>query len=194
MKIKNNPQGSDAWKADRMGRMTASHAQAIQGKGKGLETYVYQKVAERISGKIEDKYSNPDMERGNELENTARVSYEMETGNKVEQVGFCELNENIGASPDGFIGKDGLIEIKCPRDYNYVRVLFTNEVSKEYQWQIQMQLYITDRKWCDYVVFHENFNNLIIIRVKRDEEMIEKIKEGLASGVKMIKKILKKVA
>ena len=186
-------QGTDEWLENRLGKMTASNAQTIQAKGAGLTTYIYQKVAEIISGKMEESYINPDMERGNELEDTARASYEMETGNKVEQVGFCEMDKYVGASPDGLVGKDGLVEIKCPRDYNYVRVLHTKKVDPKYDWQIQMQLLVTGRKWCDYVVFHENFNDLIIIRVKRDEDKIAKIEAGLKTGKELITKILKEI-
>lgn len=193
MKIYTDPQSSDAWFATRLGKLTASNAQTIQANGAGLDTYVYQKVAEILSGKMEEIYTNADMERGNELEDTARSSYEMETGAKVQQVGFCELDQYTGASPDGFVGEDGLVEIKCPRGANYVRVLHTKKIDPKYDWQIQMQLHVTGRKWCDYVVFHENFNDLIIIRVNRDEDKIKKIVAGLEAGVAKIKQILKEL-
>jgi len=193
MKIHKAEQGTEEWLKARLGKMTASNAQTIQANGAGLTTYVYQKVAEILSGKMEDSYINADMERGNELEDTARSSYEMETGNKVKAVGFCEMDKHTGASPDGFIGKDGLIEIKCPRDYNYVRMLHTKKIDPKYDWQMQMQMFVTNRKWCDYVVFHENFNDLIIIRVKRDEDKIAKIETGLLTGKELITKIMKEI-
>ena len=192
MKINKDKQGTEEWLKSRLGKMTASNAQTIQANGAGLTTYVYQKVAEILSGKMEDSYINDDMERGNELEDTARSSYEMETGNKVIQVGFCE-SDGVGASPDGLVGEDGLIEIKCPRDYNYVKTLHTRKIDIKYEWQMQMQMKVTGRKWCDFVVFHENFNDLIIVRVKRDELMIAKIDIGLKTGKELITKIMKEI-
>ncbi len=191
MKIYKVKQQSDKWFALKLGKFSASSAQAIATAGKGLDTIVYQKVAEKLSGKRESTYSNPDMERGNKQEDIARSSYEMETGNKVKQVGFCELNEYVGASPDGLIGKDGLVEIKCQRNSNYIRSRYTKKIDTGYLWQMQMQMYVTDRKWCDFVVFNENFPNLLITRVNRDEKIIEKIKNGLDKGIKLFKEVIK---
>lgn len=193
MKIHNHPQGSDEWFAARLGKLTASKAQTIQANGKGLETLVYQLVAEKLSGAREDTYTNPDMERGNELEDTARSSYEMETGNEVIQVGFCEQNEHVGASPDGFVGEDGLVEIKCPKNSNYIKTKYTQKIDKAYEWQMQMQMFVTDRKWCDYVVFNENFPDLIIIRVERDNDMAEKLVKGINKGIDLIGEICRKL-
>ena len=145
--------------------------------------------AEIISGKREDTYINPDMERGNEQEDLARSSYEMETGNSVKQVGFCEMNESVGASPDGLVGDDGLVEIKCPKAANFVKLLYTKKIETKYLWQMQMQMLVTDRKWVDFVAQHENFNDLIIIRVERDEAKILKIVDGLLKGAERMKEI-----
>lgn len=193
MKIHKVKQQSEKWFKLKLGKLSASNAQAISADGAGLVTFVYKTVAEILSGVREDTYVNPDMERGNEQEDTARSAYEMETGNMVKQVGFCELDEYVGASPDGLVGKDGLFEVKCPRASNYVKLLYTKKIDTAYVWQMQMQMLVTDRKWVDYVVFHENFKDLIIIRVDRDEKAIEKLWAGLGSGVSQIKQILKEV-
>lgn len=193
MKLHKCKQGSKKWFKLKLGKLSASNAQAISADGAGLVTLVYKTVAEILSGIREDTYINPDMERGNEQEDTARSAYEMETGNKVTQVGFCELDEYVGASPDGLVGKDGLFEVKCPRASNYVKLLHTKKIDTAYVWQMQMQMLVTGRKWVDYVVFHENFKDLIIIRVERDEKAIEKLWGGLGSGVSQIKQILKEV-
>ena len=182
-------QGSEEWFKARLGKLTASKAQAISASGKGLETLSFEKVAEIISGKREDTYINPDMERGNEQEDLARSSYEMETGNSVKQVGFCEMNESVGASPDGLVGDDGLVEIKCPKAANFVKLLYTKKIETKYLWQMQMQMLVTDRKWVDFVAQHENFNDLIIIRVERDEAKILKIVDGLLKGAERMKEI-----
>lgn len=186
-------QGSKEWFDLRLGRFGSTDAQAISANGKGLETVVFKKVAERMSGIFEDHYINSDMERGNEQEDIVRSSYEMETGNKVKQVGYIEFNEYVGGSPDGLVGDDGLFEAKCPRASVYVKLLYTKKIDTGYVWQMQHLLNITGRKWVDHVAFHEDFKDLIIIRVERDEKAIEKLNKGLISGIKQIKTILKEV-
>ena len=190
MKIFNVKQGSDEWFNLKLGKFSASNAQTIQSAGKGLETLVFQKAAEILSGKHDESYSNLDIKRGNEFEDIARSSYEMETGKEVKQVGFCQLNEFVGASPDGLVGGNGLIEIKSPRDYNFLKIKVNHKPETAHFWQMHMQMYVTRRKWCDYVVFHENFSDLVILRVERDEGAIEKIKIGLEKGIDKLIEIL----
>jgi exodeoxyribonuclease (lambda-induced) len=194
MKIHNFEQGTEEWFKVRLGKFTASDAQAIGNNGKGLETLAFEKVAEILTGKTKDQYTNEDMERGKELEGMARNSYEIETGYVVKQVGFVELNEFCGCSPDGLIGDDGLVEIKCKNNPNFVRHLYEKKIESEYLWQVQMQMYVAGRNWCDFVVFNENFEKTIsTIRVERNEEEITKIVAGLEAGVDTVKKILEKL-
>lgn len=194
MKILDIEQGTPEWFEVRLGKLTASSAQAIAANGAGLKTLVFEKVAERLTGKIKEQYTNGDIERGEEWERLARDVYELKTGKKVTQVGFVELSEFVGCSPDGLVEDDGLIEIKCKNDANFVRFMFDKKIDPAHFWQMQMQMFITDRKWCDYMVYNENFNDAgIIVRVERDEKAIDKIKSGLDSGVKMITEILDKV-
>lgn len=194
MKIIDVKQGTPEWLKVRLGKLTASDAQTIITNGKGLETLCFEKVAELITGKEKPAYTNEDMERGHELEMMARNSYELETGNLVKEVGFCELDVFTGCSPDGFIGEDGLVEIKCKNDTNFVRYLYDNKVDPEYYSQMQMQMFITDRKWVDYVVFNENFpKSTIILKVERKEEYIEMLKIGIAKGIETMKAILEKI-
>jgi len=193
MKIINTIQGSEDWFKCRLGKFTASNAQGIANNGKGLETLVFEKVAEKLTGKQKEPYTNPDIERGHELESIARSNYEIETGSKVTEVGFCELDEFTGCSPDGFIGDDGLVEIKCKSDANYVRYLYDKKVDSEYEWQMQMQMFVCDRQWCDYVVFNENFNKFKIHRINRDEEKINKLKEGIKKAIELMNKVVEEV-
>ena len=194
MQLHKVKQGSPEWHKVRLGKLTASHAQAIASQGKGLETLAYNKVAEILTGKAEEGYINPDMERGNELEMMARNAYELETGNLVKEVGFCELDKHSGCSPDGFVGDDGLVEFKCPTNKVFTEYLYTEKVNTGYVWQMQMQMLVTDRKWCDYAVFAQDFpKSLIIKRIERDERAIEKIKRGLEIGEDMIIKIMEKI-
>lgn len=192
MEIKNSIQGSDEWLEDRKGKLTASNAQAISANGKGLETYIYTLLAEKYSSN-DEKYINEDMERGNELEAMARKLYELEKGVEIKEVGFVELDDYIGASPDGFIDDDGLVEIKSPNDKNHFYAITTEKIETKYIWQMQMQMYVTGRKWCDFVSFNPNFEReLFIKRIDRDEKAIEKLKIGIETGKKLIKILTKK--
>lgn len=195
MIIHNLKQGTPEWFAVRLGKFTASEAQAIATAGKGLDTLVFKKVAERLTGKLADEqYTNPDIERGHTLEDDARLSYELETGRLVKVVGFCELNEDVGCSPDGLVGDDGMIEIKSKNDINFVKEMYYDQIDPAHFWQMQMQMYVADRKWNDYTVFNPNFKKpLIIRRVERDETSIAKIKLGLLTGINKRDEIIKSI-
>jgi exodeoxyribonuclease (lambda-induced) len=124
----------------------------------------------------------------------ARNSYELESGNLVKEVGFIELDEFTGCSPDGFIGEEGLVEIKCPNDVNFARFLFNRIVDPAHNWQMQMQMLISGREWVDYVIFNENYPKTTeIIKVARNEAEIAKLKAGIAVGTAQIKAILEKI-
>lgn len=194
MQLHNVKQGTPEWLQLRLGKLTASKAQAIASNGKGLETLALEKVAELLTGKLSEQYTNADMERGNELEAMARNSYELETGNVVTEVGFVELDAFTGASPDGMVGTDGLVEFKCPSDKVFVQCLYTKKIDTAYEWQMQMQMWVCEREWVDFVLFNPNFPKpLIITRVMRDEVAIAKLKAGAQQGTAMIKSILEAV-
>jgi putative phage-type endonuclease len=193
MIIHNLEQGTPEWFAVRLGKLTASDAQAIATAGKGLETLAFEKVAEIVSGTKQESYTNGDIDRGHEQEELARASYELQYGLTVVKVGFVELSEYIGASPDGFVGDDGLVEFKCPNNTNFVRIMYGKKPDSKYEWQMQMQMHVTDRKWVDFVAYNENFPEIITLRVERDEKKIEKIVAGLEEGVSQIKTILEGV-
>ncbi len=193
MRIIDCQQQSDEWFEARKGKMTGSQAQAIGSNGKGLETYIYNLMAEKYSSSPGDQYSNDDTDRGNELEDTARKLYELEKGVEISRVGFVEFDEFSGVSPDGLIAGNGLIEIKCPNDKNHFHIAMTSEIDTKYQWQMQMQLLVTGRNWCDFISFNPNFTqDLIIIRVEKDEKKQEKLKEGLLKGKNLIIELTKK--
>lgn len=182
---------SDEWFAIRKGKMTASNAQAIGANGKGLETYIYTLMAEKYSNNKE-YYTNKDMERGIELEEQARMTYEIEY-EKVEEVGFIELNEFVGASPDGLVGEDGGLEIKCVNDVNFFKLLINGEkeLDTKHIWQCQMCLYITKRKWWDLSIYNPNFDkNLLVFRIEPDEAKFLKLQAGIMAGENKIKELL----
>lgn len=190
MKIHNFEQRTDDWYNIRKGKMTASNADTIIANGKGLETYIYNLMAEYYSSAEKENYINADMQRGIDLEPEARLEFEFYTDLDVQEVGFIEYNEFIGVSPDGLIGDDGLIEIKCPNDSVYFKLLLSDNIKPEYIAQMQMQMYITDRQYCYFVSYNPNFEkSLYIKKINRDEEIIEKLKKGLDKGTQLIKEI-----
>lgn len=190
MKIYNFEQRTDEWYAIRKGKMTASNAETIIANGKGLETYIYNLMAEYYSSAEKENYINADMQRGIDLEPEARLEFEFYTGLDVQEVGFIEYNYFIGVSPDGLIGDDGLIEIKCPNDSIYFKLLLSNNIKPEYIAQMQMQMFVTDRQYCYFVSYNPNFEkSLYIKKINRDEEMIDKLKKGLERGTQLIKEI-----
>lgn len=187
MKIIECEQGTEEWHACRNGRLTGSNAQCIASNGKGLETYCYQILAEKYSNN-RDHYTNEDMVRGNELEAQARMTYSIMTGNEVQQVGFLELDELSGCSPDGLVNEDGGLEIKCPTDVVYFKLLLSNKFDTKYFWQCQMFLLVSGRKWIDLVAYNPNFEKSIIIqRIEKDLASQEKLIIGLEKGRTLIR-------
>ena len=140
MKIYNFEQRTEDWYNIRKGKMTAPNAETIIANGKGLETYIYNLMAEYYSSAEKENYVNADMQRGIDLEPEARLEFEFYTDLDVQEVGFIEYNDFIGVSPDGLIGDDGLIEIKCPNDSIYFKLLLSNNIKPEYIAQMQMQM------------------------------------------------------
>lgn len=183
------------WYAVRAGKLTASEAQTIATNGKGLETLVYATLAEKYSNGKQEHYMSLDMLRGVELEEQARQTYELLHA-PVREVGFIELNEYAGCSPDGLVGDKGGIEIKCPNNEKFFRMMVNGakEIDKKYLWQCQMSLFVSGMDWWDLCFFNPNFDeSLLVFRQEIDKEMHEKIHLGLAQGTMMIKNIEEKL-
>jgi hypothetical protein len=131
------------------------------------------------------------MERGLELEVTARAMYSLERGVEVEEVGFIEYSEFVGGSPDGFVGDDGIIEIKSHSDTIHFRFLIERKIDSKYMAQCQMLMLISGRKWVDHIAYNPNFKqSLIITRIEPDPIMHAKLLEGFKVGEEKIKSIL----
>ena len=193
-KTHNFEQGTDDWFEVRKAKITASHAQAIGNNGKGLETYIFELMADFYSQAEKDQFSTKDTERGNELEVYAREMYELENDVVVEQVGFVETDKHVGCSPDGLVGKDGLLEIKCLNDVKHYKILVKGEkeIESQYIWQVQMQLLLTGRKYVDLMFYNPNFKESTkIFRIKPDKTKQAKLEVGILAGVEMIKKLIK---
>jgi putative phage-type endonuclease len=177
-------QGSDLWKQLRQGHVTASNIADVMAKGKGesesitRHKYKMRLLAERIAiAPMFDSYSNPAMEWGIEQEQYACIAYEENKYVLVQRTGFW-LHPTIkwlGVSPDRLVGDDGLIEVKCPNSTTHLDYLMTNKVPAEYVKQIQCQLWVTGRQWCDFVSYDSRLrknNQLLIVRTERNEELI----------------------
>ncbi len=188
---------SEEWFAARLGKVTAScFGQAMAGgAGKTRKTYMIKLVAERLTGEAAEGYMNAAMQRGIEVEPEARAYYEAITEGKVEQVGFVELDENIGCSPDGLVGEEGMLEIKCPNASTHIETILANRSPAVYNPQIQGQLWVTGRTWCDFVSFDPRVKArpFWFIRVYRDEQYIAKMEIKITAFVieflEMIEKI-----
>lgn len=190
-KIHRMEQRSEEWFEVRKGKMTASNAATIAANGKGLETYIYNLLSEKYALNSDESYISQDMLRGIEREDQARMTYEIQNDD-TEQVGFIEMDEYTGCSPDGLIGKDGGLELKCPNNQNFFRLLVDGEdaIDSKYLWQVQMCLLVSKRKWWDLVFWNGNFEkNLIVFRIEPDIAMQEKLKIGIEKGKTMIKEI-----
>ena len=194
MKIHNVEQGTEEWFEVRKYKLTASDATAIGNCGKGLETLCLKKVLEYHLEKEKTFEGNEHTERGNELEPLARSLYEMQTGNDVQEVGFVEHSEYAGCSPDGLVGKDGGIEIKSVGNEKYAKLLLGDDLTKDYSWQVQMNLLCTGRKWWDLVIYNPNFkDSMKITRVLPEKEKQEALLEGIKKGEQLIKNYKEKL-
>ncbi|NLA25273.1 MAG: YqaJ viral recombinase family protein [Bacteroidales bacterium] len=194
VKIHNMEQRSDEWFAIKKGKASASRAQAIGNGGKGLENYVIEIMAEYYSIAERENYINEHMQRGIELEPIAKQVYELEHDCEVREIGFAEYNEYIGCSPDGLVGKDGMIEIKCPCDRIYLGILINEKIDSGYEWQCQMNMLILKRKWCDLIFYNPNFKrSMYIKRLKADKKAHEKLLKGFIKVEEEIKKIKNKI-
>lgn len=175
-------QGSPEWFAQRLGKVTASRLRDVIAKIKTGEAaaranYRAELVAERLSGKVADSFTNSSMKWGTECEPLARAAYEAETGQLVMETGMIShpTISMAGASPDGLIDNDGLLEIKCPETKGHIETLMNNAAPSQYIPQMQWQMACTGRQWVDFVSFDPRLPaeyQLFIKRVERDDALI----------------------
>lgn len=179
-----NAQGTEAWFLDRLRKVTASKIIDIMptnGKYRASrDNYIAQLVCEWLTGQREETYKNAAMQWGTDTEPLARGAYEALTGSMVTEVGFINhpAIDGLGASPDGLVGDDGCIEIKCPNTATHLRTYIRSEVKKDYIYQMQTVMMCTDRIWCDFVSYDPRLpdkNAIKIIRFERDDKMIADI-------------------
>lgn len=172
-------QGTPEWFAERLGRATASEFSSVlaKGEGKTRAKYLRRIVTERLTGKPLESYSNDHMQRGTLQEPHARLAYEAETGEPVEEVGFIKHPKIMaGCSPDGLVGKSGAIECKSViATVQLETIIGSADYPTEHKPQVQGVLWITGREWCDFVSYSPDMPahlQLYRFRVQRDEAYI----------------------
>lgn len=190
-------QGSDDWFAQRIGKVTASRLNDVMatlksgGEAATRKNYRAQLIAERLTGTKADSFSNSAMQWGTDNEPIARANYEILLCIDVDQVGFIDHPEikMTGASPDGFIGSDGLIEIKCPNTATHIDYLLGGVAPTEYHNQMLWQMECTGRKWCDFASYDPRMPEdmqLFVVRFMRDEDKIKELRDGVVKFLKEV--------
>lgn len=184
-------QRTEEWYAARLGKVTASRVADIVAKTKtGYSTsranYMAELICERLTGVRGDFYMNAAMQWGVEKEPEARAAYEAQTGSLVTEVGFTPHNliESAGASPDGLVGNDGLVEFKCPITATHLDTILTETVPGRYVTQMQWQMACTGRQWCDFISYDPRLPEelrLFVKRVPRDEAMVSMLEREVQS-------------
>lgn len=178
-------QGTEEWHAARRGKLTASRiadmmARTKTGYAASRENYRAQLVVERLTGETPDGFTNAAMRWGTETEPMARAAYSFWADADVVEVGFIDhpTLEWAGASPDGLVGDDGLVEIKCPESKTHIATLRGGAIPDKYVKQMQWQMACTGRKWCDFVSFDPRLPvpmQMHVTRLRRDDEIIAQI-------------------
>ncbi|PIT69771.1 lambda exonuclease family protein [Bartonella tribocorum] len=196
------------WFQARLGKVTASNIYNVISKtAKGTPTSKYEDykiklITERLIGEANPYYETEDMRWGIEHEEDALREYAFIYDTEVTRCGFIQhpTIQMAGASPDGLIDKDGLIEIKCPRSTTHMRFFINNEIKPEYLAQMQFQMACTERKWCDFISYDPRFAGdsshlrMKIKRIHRDEKQIEQINQAVENFLAEIEQEIIKIS
>ncbi len=176
-------QRSEEWYEARLGKATGSKFSDIMTKGRGSyelaarKNYRSELVLERLTGKKAETWTSPAMQWGIDNEPFARQNYMYATGQEVVEEFFVQHPTlQAGCSPDGYVGDEGLVEIKCPNSATHIATLRTGQLPSQYEAQVQGQLWLTGRSWCDFVSFDPRMPDnaqMIVIHIERDQEYID---------------------
>ncbi len=184
MKIIDVEQNSLDWLIARAGVVTASEMDALVSpkwkvrESKGVETYLTQKLAEKWLGGPLPGFMDVDVEIGKILEEKAIPAYEFDFSELITRVGFVTTDDGLfGCSPDGLIGSDGGIEIKCPRLDSHIKYLLADEVPDQYLAQVHFSMFVTGRPWWKFMSYRPKMPMLVKL-VERDEKIIEVLEEA----------------
>ncbi len=204
MKKHKMTQRSDEWHQARKGKITGTTLKSIMGTSKARQDALYEIIAERLTLGIDDGSENA-MDRGTRLESEAIAKFEFETDKSVEVIGFAEDDKNpmIANSPDGLIGDDEAIEVKCMGGKNHVKMWLTNKIPDEYEWQVVQYFVVNENLKTLYFVgynpdipvhpYHcievsrERLDVLGSIQIARDaqEEFLKEVEEKLSTIIKL---------
>ena len=189
-------QGTPEWHALRLGKVTASRvadvvAKTKTGWGASRANYAAELIAERLTGETADRFTNAAMRWGTEKEPDARAAYEFYMDVTVDQIAFVDHPSiaMTGASPDGLVGPDGLVEIKCPNTATHLETLLGQTVPAKYVTQIQWQMACAGREWCDFVSYDPRLPESMRLfwrRVERSDELIAELEKEVAAILSVI--------
>jgi putative phage-type endonuclease len=183
-------QGSDEWLRARLGKATASRVSDIvartkTGWGASRANYAAQLIAERLTGALVESYTNAAMQWGTATEAEARLAYADSVIETVTEVGFIPHPVIVmtGASPDGLVGKEGLVEIKCPNTATHIDILLAERIPDKYILQMQWQVACAERDYCDFVSYDPRLPaemRLFVKRLDRDDKRIAELSKEVA--------------
>jgi putative phage-type endonuclease len=186
-------QGTAEWLQERCGKVTASRiadlmARTKTGWGATRANYAAQLIAERLTGCVAPSFTNAAMIHGTETEPEARRAYEFYVDRDVQQVGFIPhpTIAMAGASPDGLVGTDGLVEIKCPNTATHIDTLLTGIIPDKYVKQMMFQMMCCGREWCDFASYDPRLPErmrLFVRRVTFDTELAAEIAEAVTEFI-----------
>lgn len=194
-------QHTPEWFAARLGKVTASKVSDVMAKGKGnapsatRATYMGALAAERLSGNAVEGFKSAAMDHGTEYEPQARIAYEFMRDAEVVEVGSVDhpTIAMFSASPDGLVGGDGLIEVKCPNSATHIRTLMGGGIDRKYLLQMQTQMACTERQYCDFVSFDPWMPaemQLHVERVPRDPALIVEIETEVQAFLSELDKMV----
>jgi len=201
----NELQGTEEWFQERSGKITSSKFDVLKTKGTkigrfgaGALTYAYELISDDLEAEREEGYDGANTQYGTETESVAIDRYETRTFTKVEKCGFIPYGSRAGGSPDGLVGEDGIIEVKCRvATHIHTAVLVTKEVPASNYYQCQGNLLVTGRKWCDFISYCENMKDekqqLVVVRVYRDEPLLDQLKKDIYDFSKEIDLLIEKI-
>ena len=184
-------QRTEEWFAARLGKVTASKVADVMAKTKtgvsaSRANYLSDLVVERLTGQKAEGFTNEYIQHGIDTEPQARMAYEAFKGVLVDELGFADHPTilNFGCSPDGLVGNDGLIEIKCMSSKNAIETLLAGKAPSKYIPQMMAQMACTGRAWCDFVSFDPRLPEdlqLFVVRVDRDDEYIANLEKEVTT-------------
>ncbi len=196
-------QGTVAWLHEKCGNVGASRVADVMAKIKTGEAaarrnYRAELVCELLTGEPQESYCSPEMQRGIELEPFARAAYEIRMGVMVDKTGFVvhPTIARAGASPDGLVGDDGLLEIKCPKTATHIDYLLGKVPPSDYQPQMLWQMSCTGRQWCDFLSYDPRLPEPLqcfLVRFMRDDKRIAEMEDAVIQFNREIDEVIAKL-